>query len=398
MKKILFLGGTAQQIPAIRYAKEMGYYTILCDRQSNTHCQKYSDEYYCISTTDREGILEIGRKREVDGIVAFISDTAASIAAFAANKLNLPSHPYESVSILTNKEQFRKFLRENGFPCPRADSYKVFKEAKKDLSNFHFPIMLKPVDSSGSRGVTRVDSITDFEGAFEKALSNSREKTVIVEEFIEMNHDYQIGGDVFIIDGRLEFCGFLNCHRNKQVNPNVPAGKSYPLFLEKARTSLVRSELQRLIDRLNLKTGALNIEAIIGRDGKVYFIDIGPRNGGNLIPDFLKIITDIDFVGATVEAALGNKELKVNYEPKEEFYSSYTVHSAKPGKLEAILFKNGIENHIIHKEIYKEKGDKIEAFTDGTKALGFVFLKFKGLEELKEKMNHITEYISVQVS
>ncbi|MCM3765960.1 ATP-grasp domain-containing protein [Neobacillus niacini] len=399
MKKILFLGGTAQQIPAIKYAKEMGYYTILCDYQSNTPCQKYSDEYYCISTTDKEGILKIARKREIDGIVAFISDTAASIAAYVANKLNLPSHPYESVSILTNKEQFRKFLHENGFSCPRAESYKVFKEAKNGLSNFHFPIMLKPVDSSGSKGVTRVDSIKDLEGAFEKALSNSREKTVIVEEFIEKNHDYQIGGDVFIIDGRLEFCGFLNCHRNNQVNPNVPAGKSYPLFLDKARASLVRSELQRLIDRLNLKTGALNIEAIIGRDEKIYFIDIGPRNGGNLIPDFLKIITEIDFVGATVEAAIGNNELDVNYKPTtEEFYFSYTVHSAKSGKLEAILFKNGIENHIIHREIYKEKGDMIEVFTDGTKALGFVFLKFKSLEELKDKMNHMTDYISVQVS
>ncbi|CAH2714890.1 Carbamoyl-phosphate synthase large chain [Neobacillus rhizosphaerae] len=398
MKKILFLGGTVQQIPAIIYAKDRGYYTILCDYQSNTPGQNYSDEYYCISTTDKVSILEIARKKNIDGIVAYISDTAAPTAAYVANKLNLPSYPCEAVAILTKKDLFRKFLRENGFNSPKAKSYKTITEAKKDLTKFQLPLMVKPIDSSGSRGISRIDSIEEIEIAFESAISKSREKTVIVEEFIEMTHDHQIGGDVFIMNGKLEFCGFLNCHRNNQVNPNVPVGKSYPLFLDEKRTEMVRNDLQRLIDLLKIKIGALNIEAIIGQNGKVYFIDVGPRNGGNLIPDFLKIITGIDCVMATVEAALGNEDLHLKYEPNEGYYSTYTLHSAEQGKLTDIIFNNEIEKNIINKFIFKEKGEEIGVFNDGTKAIGFVFLKFSSLKELKYKMNHISQYIEVQVN
>ncbi|MEH7502846.1 ATP-grasp domain-containing protein [Neobacillus drentensis] len=398
MKKILFLGGSFQQIPPIKYAKEHGYYTILCDYQTNTPCQHYSDKYYCVSTTDKDAILEVATKENINGIVAYVSDRAAPTASYVANKLNLPSNPYEAVSILTRKDLFRKFLKDNGFNCPRAKSYKTLIEAKEDLNIFHFPLMVKPIDSASSIGVSRIDSMDEFDKAFNLAILNSREKTVIIEEYIEMTHEHQIGGDIFIVDGMLEFCGFLNCHRNDQINPNAPIGKSYPLFLDEQKTNLVRKELERLINLLKMKTGALNIEVIIGRNEKVYFIDIGPRNGGNMIPEFLKVITGIDFVKAIVETALGNKDINFNNVPKEKFYATYTLHSAKKGELQDIIFSNEIEENIINNFIYKVKGEEIEIFNNGTKALGYVFLRFASLEELKNKMKHINQLISVKVN
>lgn len=397
MKKIMFLGGTFQQVPAIQYAKEQGYYTILCDYQSDTPGRNYVDEYHCVSTTDKEAVLEVAKKTQINGIVAYVSDTAAPTAAYVANKLNLPSNPYEAMMILTKKDLFRKFLKDNGFNSPRANSYRTIKEAKKDLSEFNFPIMVKPIDSSGSRGITRINSIDELERAFEYAIVNSRDRVVLIEEFIEMAHSNQIGGDVFVINGKIEFCGFLNCHRIKQVNPNIPIGKSFPIFLDEEKIATVQNELQKIITLLGINMGALNIEAIFGKNGNLYFIEIGPRNGGNLIPEFLEIITEIDFVGATVEAALGNEGINLNPDSKGGYYSTYTLHSVKQGKFVDIIYKKEIQENIIRKFIFKEIGSDIDIFNGGDKALGFIFMRFDSLEELEYKMNRINQYIQPQI-
>lgn len=397
MKKIMFLGGAIQQIPVIQYAKEQGCFTILCDYLPNNPGRNYAHEYYCVSTTDKEAVLKVAEGTQIDGIVGYINDDATLTAAYVANKLNLPSNPLKSVLTLVKKDLFRKFLKENGFNCPRAVSYKTIQDAKKGLNHFEFPLMVKPIDSSGSKGVSRIDSIKELEGAFKYASLHSKSKEVIIEEYIEKSHDYQIGGDVFVKDGKLEFCGFLNCHRNIEINPYVPVGKSYPVLLNREKMDLVRNELQRIVNLLKIKFGALNIEVIFGKNEKVYIIEIGPRNGGNLIPDFLKTITGIDFIKATVEFALGNQEMDFMFKPKEDFYSIYTLHCLKQGKLIDIHFTKEIKENIIFKVIYKEKGDKIDVFNSGNKAIGFVFLKFDSLEEQQYKMRNMSQYIHVQV-
>ncbi|PGT82986.1 MULTISPECIES: ATP-grasp domain-containing protein [Bacillaceae] len=399
MKKILFLGGSIQQLPVIRYAKEKGYYIILCDYLPDNPGIPFSQEYHCVSTDNKEAVLKVAKDNHIDGIIGYISDAAALTAAYVANKLDLPSNPFESVLTLVQKDLFRKFLKKNGFHCPKAESYKTVEEAKKGLEQFNFPLMVKPIDSSGSKGISRIDSIEECEGAFKNAAFHSKSKEVIIEEYIERSHDYQIGGDVFVKDGKLEFCGFLNCHRNTEVNPYVPVGKSYPILINQEKVEIVCEELNRILKLLDIKYGALNLEVLLGKNDKVYFIEIGPRNGGNLIPEFLKAITGIDFIKATVETALGNhEEMSFNFiPPKEGYYSTYTIHSLKKGKLVNINFSDEIKEKIIYKVIYKDKGDEIDIFNSGNKAIGFIFIKFDSLEEQRYKMHNMGRYINVQV-
>ena len=148
--------------------------------------------------------------------------------------------------------------------------------------------MVKPIDSSGSKGISRINSIEELEGAFKYATLHSKSKEVIIEEYIEKSHDYQIGGDVFVKDGKVAFYGFLNCHRNIEANPYIPVGKSYPIILNREKIGLVRNELQRIVNLLKIKFGALNIEVIIRKEWKCLSHRNGPRNGGNLIPDLLR--------------------------------------------------------------------------------------------------------------
>lgn len=397
MKKIMFLGGSTQQIPAIEYAKKQGYYTILCDYLLDNPGQYVSDEFYCESTTDKEAILEVAKKNNIDGIVAYASDPAAPTAAYVGEKLNLPSNPYESVLILSKKDLFRKFLKENGFNCPRAKSFTNIEDAYKELESFRFPIIVKPIDSSGSKGVNRVDDINNFESAFNLALENSRDKVIIVEEFIERSHPCMIGGDAFVIDGKVVFTGYLNSHRNLDLNPYVPIGTSYPLFMDEDKKRQIHKEVQKVIDLLGIKMGALNLELMFDENDNLYIIEIGPRNGGNMIPDLLQMATDVDLIEATVESSLGNFNFKIEELDNKSFYSTYVLHSSKSGNLKGIYYKDSIKDNIIKEILYKNIGDKVEVFNGANKALGILFLKYDGIEDLKYKMNNMDEFIKIEV-
>ena len=161
MKKLLMLGGSMQQIPAIKQAKEMGHYVITCDYCPDNAGHKYANEYYNVSTTDKDAVLRLAQELSIDGIVAYASDPAAPTAAYVAEKMGLPGSPYKSVCILTEKDLFRQFLKENGFNTPKAKGFTNYSDVLKEIDTFNFPVMVKPVDSSGGKGVVKV---TEKEG------------------------------------------------------------------------------------------------------------------------------------------------------------------------------------------------------------------------------------------
>lgn len=396
MKKILFLGGSIQQIPAIKYAKQKGYYSILCDYLIDNPGQYVSDEFYCVSTTDKEAILQIAINNNIDAIVAYATDPAALTAAYVGNKLNLPSNPYRSVEILSKKNLFRDFLKENKFNCPKAKSFTTYIDAINDISLFRFPVMVKPIDSSGSKGVMKVNNIEEFECAFEIAMSNSRERIIIIEEFIESAHEYMIAGDAFVVNGQVVFWGLLNSHRNKNINPFVPIGTSYPTFLSKDKVDKVKKEVQRVVDILKINSGALNLELMFNKDDELYIIEIGPRNGGNMIPDLLLMATGVDMIGATVEAALGNliDFDKVTYNNK--YISTYVINSQKNGILSCVKFSEKIKRYITRKVFYKNEGDLIESFDGANKAIGIVFIEYNNRSEMEKIQTEIIDLIEVK--
>ena len=393
-KKILLLGGSSQQIIAIDKAKELGYVTILCDYLSDNPGQYHADKFYQESTTDKDMILKIAKKEKIDGIIAYASDPAAPTAAYVAEKLGLPTNPYKSVDILCNKDKFRKFLSENGFNSPESRGYENAADAMSELDAFRLPVIIKPVDSSGSKGVTVLHSWHDAKDAIDFAFSFSRGHRIVIEEFIEKKHPYLIGGDIFIVDGKVVLWGLLNCHRDIKVNPLVPVGKSYPLSLSESDIELVHTTLQTMVDKLEIKQGAMNVELIIDKNDRVWPIDVGPRNGGNMIPDLLGMIFCVDVVDMSIKAAMGEKVDCVVKEG-EFFYATHNLHSDKNGIYKDILFNKTLEKYIVKKCLYKKEGDAIEYFDNASKALGIIFMMFGCQEEMFEILDSITENIDV---
>lgn len=396
MKKILLLGGSAQQIIAIETAQRLGYYTVLCDFLEDNPGQYVADKFYLVSTTDKEAILEVARKETIDGIVAYASDPAAPTAAYVAEKMGLYSNPYESVETLCNKDRFRKFLAENGFNTPLAKGYSTEWDAIEEIDKFDFPIIIKPVDSSGSKGVTVLHSKDELQEALEFAFSFSRSRRIVVEEFIEKKHPYLIGGDIFIQDGKVILWGLLNCHRDSRVNELVPVGKSYPLELSDKDIEKVKETLQRMVDKLGIRCGAMNVELIIDKQDRVWPIDVGPRNGGNMIPDLLGMIFDVDVVDMTIRVAMGQPiDMKSQNECKV-FYATHNLHSAENGIYKEIVFSKDLEKYIIRKSLYKKAGDKVEFFDNAAKALGIIFMKFNGQEEMRQMLKNIDSYVTIK--
>lgn len=397
MKKILLLGGSAQQIVAIETAKRLGYYTVLCDYLPDNPGQYHADKFYLVSTTDKEAVLEVAKSEKVDGVLAYASDPAAPTAAYVAEKLGLPGNPYDSVEILCNKDRFRKFLAENGFCTPKAKGYDDPRSALNDIEKnfFNMPVIIKPVDSSGSKGATVLHSCENSEKALEFAFSFSRCKRVVVEEFIEKKHPYLVGGDIFVQDGRVVIWGLMNCHRDQNVNPLVPVGKSFPPELEDEDLERAKSVLQNMVGRLHIGFGAMNIELVVDGKGDVFLIDVGPRSGGNMIPDLLGYIFGIDVVEMTVQTAMGEMPNMTVNEPVL-YYATHNLHASRNGIFNKIRYSEQIRHYIVRECLYKKPGDHVEYFDNAAKALGIVFFKFDNAENMAKILGNINEHIIIE--
>lgn len=392
----MLLGGSAQQVIAIETAKRLGYYTVLCDFLTDNLGQYVADKFYLVSTTDKKAVFEVAQKEQIDGVLAYASDPAAPTAAYVAEKMGLPGNPYESVEILCNKDKFRAFLTENGFSAPVAKGYASKEDALKDKQGFEYPIIIKPVDSSGSKGATVLRLEDGLEQALDFAFSFSRCHRIIVEHFIEKKHPYLIGGDVFIEDGKIVLWGLLNCHRDSCVNPLVPVGKSFPLQLENEDVQNVKATLSSMVEKLGILNGSMNVELVVDKSNRVWSIDVGPRSGGNMIPDLLGDMFGVDIAEMSVEAAMGTPIKAEIHEPMG-YYATHNLHSAKSGMYKGISFAPEIERYIYRKCLYKKAGDSVEYFDNAAKCLGIVFFKFPNEKTMCEILEHVNELITIEL-
>jgi biotin carboxylase len=398
MKRLLLLGGSTQQVPAIELANKQGYYTILCDYLPDNPGQYHVDKFYCVSTTDKEAILEIAQKERVNGIVAYASDPAAPTAAYVAEEMGLPTNPYKSVELLTNKDKFRSFLAKHNFNTPKAKGYSSIEQAIKEIEEFRLPAIIKPVDSSGSKGVSKLTDATDIKSQIEYALSYSRVKRIIIEEFVE-KYGYQVAGDGFSVNGELVFRCFANDHFNANgLNPFVPISASFPYNMSKRIHDKIHVEIQRLFYLLDLKTGAYNFDIRIDKDENVYLMEIGPRNGGNFIPQVTRYATGVDMIDYTIRAAMGEDCSDIKMVEPKGYWSYYAVHSSKSGVLKEIKIDEDVKaNHIVESHLNYKIGDQVPAFTGANGSIGILIMKFDSMEEMLDMMDYSNKWISVIV-
>ena len=398
MKKVLMLGGSLFQTYAIKEAVRLGYYVISCDYLPDNPGHRFSHEYHNVSTTDKEAVLRLAEKLKVDGIVAYASDPAAPTAAYVCEKMGLPTSPYKSVEVLSRKDLFRQFLAENGFNVPHAKSYETYEEAWKEHCDFKLPVMVKPVDSSGSKGVNKLTGWMLLESCVADALSYSREKRFIIEEYIEKK-GFQISGDAFSVDGNLVFHCFGNEFYSNKVNKDfAPLGECWPFMMDVKYIGSLHDDLQRLITLLGMKSTAYNVEAIVGEDDKVYLLEVGARSGGSLIPQVTEYATGVNLVTYVVKAAMGDDCSDLRMSPVTGFWSNYMVHANATGKYAGIEFAPDFaRKHLVDWVTDIKAGDAVHKFRDAQDCIGELILKYGNAGEMFDVIDNMDKYVNVKV-
>lgn len=399
-KSILLLGGSAAQLIAIEKAKDLGYRTIVCDYLDDNPGQFIADTFYLASTTDKETILEIAKKEKIDGIVAYSSDPAAPTAAYVANKLGLPGLEYSIACKFCEKQQFRDFLKENGFNVPKSISLKgPFEVSNIELSGFNFPVIVKPTDSSGSKGVAVLQNKDGLEKALEYAKTYSRNGILILEEFIQRDHPFVIEAEIFAINGKVVSWGLINSIRDNDSNPLLPSAYSYPLELDENRKRIVKEEISKLISSTGNTSGAFNIEMIIDKNNQLYFLDAGPRNGGNKLPEYISMISGKDIVVATLKNAMGDTE-NIDVELDGDsggFWGLGVLHSSKKGKFKGLEYSPLAKKSLVIEDIQKKLGDTINPFEKCNDLVGLNFYHFSSKKEMDEVMCDMNNSMKVLV-
>lgn len=399
-RTLVLLGGSAQQIIAIETAKRCGYRTVLCDYLPDNPGQFHADAFYLVSTTDKDAVLEVARAEGAQGIVAYASDPAAPTAAYVAETLGLPTNPFSSVQILSTKTLFREHMRKIGLPCPSSVSISCDMSAKaiKDaVSRLRFPIVVKPTDSSGSKGVTVLFDDTGLHEALMSARSFSRNGILIAEEYIERSYPYVIGGDIFVYDGIVRFWGLIDDGRREEA-PLVPAFDALPSALPHEQMASIKVAFQTLVTSLGIRFGGLNVEALVGKDEAPYILELGARAGGNMIPVLLSDVSGIDLVRASVMCAMGDDPGALDWEPRDERYMLYVLNSLKAGEYHGYSLSPMAATACYRATMYQEPNTRVEPFTNASHALGILFFHFDSSADLVEMTNHFDRHIVVDVS
>ena len=400
-KRVLMLGGSHFQVPAIKYARRAGYYVITADYLPQNPGHKFADKYCNVSTVDQHAILDLAKQEHIDGIISYASDPGAPTAAFVAAKLDLPGNPYESVRILQRKDLFRRLLKKLGYPVPKSESFhrdalETAREYAKELLGRRSAIV-KPVDSSGSKGVSKVESIEELEAALSRALSFSRSKTIVIEEFIDKSL-YEMDGDGFVWQGRLAFWCFGNQHNDVECNPYVPSGISFPYIQPRSIQEKAAAMVSRIMSHLDMRVGGLNIEYLTTHDGEVYLLEIGPRSGGNRIPEVIEMATGVSLIAHGVEGALGEDLTELRLQQPRGFFSSYLLHSRQNGTVAGIVEGQEARSLIRKRDVFVKPGDDVNRFDGSNDTLGSYILEFTSQSQMLTMMDTMHDYLHVSVS
>ena len=395
-KKLMLLGGLRYLLPVIEAAHKQGYYVITCDYLPDNIAHKYSDEYVNVSIIDKEAVLKAAREKEIDGIMSFACDPGVVAASYVQNQMGLPSFgPFESVEILQNKDKFRDFLQQNGFNVPLAKGFSSVEDAMEETYWYPWPVIVKPTDSAGSKGCTRVDRAEDLRPALEEAMRCSLSGHVIVEEFIEKS-GCSSDTDSFSVDGELQFVSF-NAQRfdERASNPYTPAAYSWPSTFSKEEEDYLTSEIQRLITLLGLKTAVYNIETRIGTNGKPYIMELTPRGGGNRLCEMLRYATGVDMITAITRAIVGDPIDDISQQPYNGHWAEIILHAENEGKFARLDISPDLPAEIVERDLWVKPGDHVDSFDGANNAIGTLVLRFNNEEELEQAITSQQKWLKV---
>ena len=396
-KKLMLLGGIRYLLPVIEAAHAQGYHVITADYLPDNIAHRYSDEYVNVSIVDKEAVLRAAREKKIDGIMSFGVDPGVVSAAYVAEQLGLPFQcGYNTACILQDKSLFRKFLHDNGFNCPQAMHFGTVDEAMANAGILAYPVIVKPVDSAGSKGVTKVDSADGLYTACLHAFDNSISGNIIIETYLKADGTPS-GSESFFVNGKLIYNAFYDQRFDERApNQFTPAIECWPSAKPQRHLDDVKCQLQRLGELLGFATGIFNVEWRVS-GGKAYLMEVSPRAGGNRLAEILNYATDVDIILAETVKSVGYTPAGVKEPTYNGHYAIYNIHSEQQGVFDSITIDSELTAHVVEKELRVQRGDIVTPFTGANASLGTVFLRFDDRQQMDMILNHICNYLKINI-
>jgi len=384
MKKLIIIGANYLQKPLVQKAAEMGLETHVFAWEDGAVAKEIADYFYPISILEKEQILAKAREIRPDGIVSIGSDIAMHTVNFISEKLNLVGNTLRCTEISTNKYKMRIALSNAGVSCPKFCSVKG--DEKYNIQDFIYPLIVKPTDRSGSRGVTKIENSKPLETAIKKAQQESLSNEAIIEEFF-YGKEYSV-----------EMISFQGDHHYITVTEKVTTEAPYFVETEHHQPAPINIVIERKIinevknglDALEIKNGASHSEVRVNDNGDVKIVEIAGRMGGELIgSDMVYYSTGYDFVKGVIEIALG--EFNGVEKLISRFSGVYYV-IPNPGKIINITDNSGKFPEIVKTEIIYNIGEEIDYIIDGAGKRPAVFVYFSEKSKFQVNPNEIVVF------
>ena len=327
-EKIAVIGANEPLIPFYRQAKALGYEIIGIAIEKGAVCKKYCDRFYPVSFADKDDVVEVCRKENVDGIISFSLESALPTVAYVANKLGLASNSEESIKLTQSKFAQRQALEKAGIPVPKY--YLVENEDDLKKVQCRFPVIVKPVDSGGSQGICKVESQEKLEDAYRYAVEYSRTSKAIVEEFV---------------DGRefsVEYISHQGKHYFLQITDKVTSGA--PRFVEmqhhqpadipESVWNRIKVMVEGALTALKIENSASHTEIKWNSKDELFIIETGARMGGDYITsDLVRLSTGYDFVEGAIKLAVGKFEVPTFPKPMHSGVYFYSKLAPEVGEI-----------------------------------------------------------------
>ena len=396
MKKLLILGGAEAQVPMIQAAKNEGYFVVLCDWTTTNPGIKYADKHYQVSTLDRDAVIKVALEEKIDGVISN-SEPAMRNVSYIAEELHLRGNPVSGLETLLSKDKFRSLQERVGVYAPKHYQAENEDEFLTAAGNMRCPFVVKPAESSGSRGTTTVLAYDEEElkELFRTNAEYSKDHCCVIEEYVDMPSLTVIEGDLFVLNKEILWDG-LFFNTRSCITPKLPMTYSIPFRTDAGELHEIRNTILKILDAADFTFGELNVEMYFTQDHRLFVIEMNPRQGGAGIPSFIFRHCGVDMHRLLVTTAVNDDRyyhaLK-QHKRECHYLSRHSVFAHSPGVYQGISCSPMIQNYVRHVEERISHGEKVEACSNGTDVLAFVDLEFESYELQHQYCENLEAYI-----